>query len=166
MSRPKPQMSAWARALAGFAASPAGSWFFLNIANPIDRRLLPATNGRLSLSIGQPVLCLEVVGAKSGQIRRTPLLFTEVDGELVLIASATGRPNHPAWYHNLCANPRVKVYAPGGRTGEYIAHTAEGAERERLWAQALDLYKGFEVYQARTEGLREIPVVVLTKTSS
>jgi deazaflavin-dependent oxidoreductase (nitroreductase family) len=164
MSQPKPQMSAWARALSGFAASPAGSWFFLNIANPIDRRLLPATNGRLSLSIGQPVLCLEVVGARSGRIRRTPLLFTEVDGNLGLIASATGRPKHPAWYHNLCANPRVKVYAPGGRSGEYVARTAQGAERERLWAAALDLYEGFGVYEGRTAGRREIPVVVLTRT--
>ena len=60
------------RALAAFAASRPGSWFYLNIANPIDRRLLPLTNGRISLSLGQPVLCLEVMGAKSGEIRRTP----------------------------------------------------------------------------------------------
>lgn len=155
-------MSAWARAVSSFAASPAGSWFFLHIANPIDRRLLPATNGRLSLSIGQPVLCLEVVGAKSGKVRRTPLLFMADGDELVIIASATGLPRHPAWYRNLVANPRVRIYAPGGRSGEYIARTAEGAERDRLWREAVDFYRGFTVYEGRTEGIREIPVVVLS----
>ncbi len=147
------------------AASKPGSWFFLNIANPIDRRLLPATGGRVSLSVGQPVLCLEVRGAKTGKLRRTPLLFAELDGDLVLIASATGRPKHPAWYRNLTANPRVRLYAPGGRSGEYIARTAEGEERERGWAAARRLYKGFDVYEDRTTGIREIPVVVLSRAS-
>ena len=149
------------RGLAAFAASRPGSWFYLNIANPVDRRLLPLTNGRISLSLGQPVLCLEVAGAKSGKIRRTPLLFKDVDGELVMVASATGRPKHPAWYHNLRANPRVKVYAPGGRTGSYVARTASAEERKRLWPEMVDLYPGFEVYEGRTSGVREIPIVVL-----
>lgn len=157
------KMSPWARALSSFAASRPGSWFFLNIANPIDRRLLPATNGRLSVAIGQPVLCLEVRGAKTGRIRRTPLLFTELDGDLVLIASATGRPKHPAWYRNVVANPRVKIYAPGGRTGECQARVAEDEERERGWQAGLDLYPGFDVYEGRTTGIREIPVVFLTR---
>jgi deazaflavin-dependent oxidoreductase (nitroreductase family) len=158
-----PEMSPWARSLARFAASRPGSWFYLNVANPVDRRLLPATNGRLSLSIGQPVLCLEVRGAKTGKIRRTPLLFAELDGSLVIIASATGRPKHPAWFRNIVANPRVKVFAPGGRTGEYEARMAEGEERERGWQAALDVYPGFEVYEGRTSGIREIPVVILTR---
>jgi deazaflavin-dependent oxidoreductase (nitroreductase family) len=156
------EMSRWAKSLASFAASKPGSWFYLNVANPVDRRLLPATNGRISLSVGQPVLCLEVLGAKSGKVRRTPLLFAEIDGSLVLIASATGRPKHPAWYRNVTANPRVRVYAPGGRSGEYVARTAEGAERERGWAAARDVYPGFDVYERRTEGIREIPVVLLS----
>jgi deazaflavin-dependent oxidoreductase (nitroreductase family) len=151
------------RALAAFVASGPGSWFYLNIANPIDRRLLPLTNGRISLSLGQPILCLEVVGAKSGKARRTPLLFKDVDGELVLVASATGRPRHPAWYRNVCANPRVKVYAPGGRTGAYVARTATSEERGRLWSEMVDLYPGFEVYEGRTTGIREIPIVVLSR---
>ena len=151
------------RALAAFAASRPGSWFYLNVANPVDRRLLPLTNGRISLSLGQPVLCLEVAGAKSGEIRRTPLLFEDVGGELVMVASATGRPKHPAWYHNVCANPRVKVFAPGGRTGDYMARTASAEERKRLWSAMVDLYPGFEVYEERTTGIREIPIVVLSR---
>jgi deazaflavin-dependent oxidoreductase (nitroreductase family) len=156
-------MNAVERALAAFAASRAGSWFYLNIANPVDRRLLPLTGGRISLSLGQPVLCLEVTGAKSGKVRRTPLLFKDVDGELVMVASATGRPKHPAWYHNVRANPRVKVYAPGGRTGDYVARTASAEERDRLWSEMVNLYQGFEVYEGRTTGIREIPIVVLSR---
>lgn len=95
MAQRQPRLSPWARALSAFAASKPGSWFFLNVGNPVDKRLLPATDGRLSLSLGQPVLCLEVRGAKSGQLRRTPLLFTEVDGDLIIVASATGRAKHP-----------------------------------------------------------------------
>jgi F420H(2)-dependent quinone reductase len=160
---PPRRMNPIERALSAFAASRPGSWFYINVANPIDRRLLPATNGRVSLSLGQPVLCLEVAGAKSGNIRRTPLLFKEVGGELVMVASATGRPKHPAWYHNVRANPRVKVYAPGGRTGHYRARTASAEERGRLWSEMLDLYPGFEVYEGRTDGIREIPIVVLSR---
>jgi deazaflavin-dependent oxidoreductase (nitroreductase family) len=151
------------RALASFAASGPGSWFYLNIANPIDRRLLPLTGGRISVSLGQPILCLEVAGAKSGEIRRTPLLFKDVNGELVVVASATGRPRHPAWYHNVRASPRVKVYAPGGRTGNYVARTASAEERGRLWSEMVDLYPGFDVYEGRTTGVREIPIVVLNR---
>jgi deazaflavin-dependent oxidoreductase (nitroreductase family) len=155
--------TAWTRALTAFAASRPGSWFYLNVANPIDKRLLPATNGRISLSIGQPVLCLEVRGAKTGALRRTPLLFAELGDKLVVIASATGRPKHPAWYRNVSANPRVRIYAPGGRSGEYVARTAEGEERAQGWAAARDLYRGFDVYEQRTAGIRQIPVVVLSR---
>ena len=152
------------RALAAFAASRPGSWFYLNVANPVDRRLLPLTNGRISLSLGQPVLCLEVAGAKSGEIRRTPLLYMDDDGDLVVVASATGRRKHPAWYHNVRANPEVKVYAPKGRSGSYRARVAEGEERERLWKEAREFYSGFSVYERRVEGQREIPIVVLSRT--
>ena len=114
------------RALASFAASRPGSWFYLNVANPIDRRLLPLTGGRFSVSIGQPVLCLEVVGAKSGRTRRIPLLFQEVDGQIVIVASPE--------------------------------------ERDHLWAAMVNLYPGFEVYEGRARGIREIPIVVLERS--
>jgi deazaflavin-dependent oxidoreductase (nitroreductase family) len=163
VSTTAPRLSPIARALSGLAATPAASWFFLHVANPIDKRLLPATNGRISLAIGQPVLCLEVIGAKSGQVRRSPLLFMQDGDDIVVIASATGRAKHPAWYRNLVANPQVKVYAPGGRTGKYVARTAEGEERERLWREATEYYRGFTVYEGRTGGIRQIPVVVLSR---
>jgi F420H(2)-dependent quinone reductase len=154
-------MSPWAKTMERFAASRAGGWWFVNVAMPIDRRLLPLTRGRVSSALGQPVGLLETVGAKSGARRQTPLLFLGRGDDVVLVASKAGAPRHPAWYHNLRAHPRVRFLAPH-RTGEYVARVAEGEERERLWAEVNDLYAGYEVYGERTGG-REIPVVVLER---
>ena len=143
------------------AASRAGSWYFLNVANPIDRWLVPATNGRLSSAPGQQVCVVETVGAKSGQVRRIPLQYATDGDDLVLIASAGGAPKHPAWFHNLKANPEVRVWANKGRSGDYVAHVATGEERARKWRRAVEIYPGYETYQVRA-GAREIPVIALT----
>jgi deazaflavin-dependent oxidoreductase (nitroreductase family) len=146
-------------------SSRAGGWYFLNVANRIDKRLIPATNGRLSTAPGSPVLVIETIGAKSGKPRRIPLAYVTDGDDLVLIASKAGAPKHPAWYHNLRKNPRLKVWAPRGRSGEYIARTVQDpAERERLFKKAVDMYHGYAVYQERAGG-REIPVVVLSRKS-
>src|SRR5262245_41643283 len=147
------------RRLEDFARSPAGGWWFVNVATPIDRVVLPATGGRLSFAIGQQVGLLETVGAKSGEPRKIPLLFLKDGPNVVLIASKAGAAKHPAWFHNLRAQPRVRFLAPG-RTGDYVAHEAEGDERERLWDDAVDYYAGYSTYQLRA-GDRRIPVVVL-----
>ena len=146
------------------ASSRAGSWYFLKVANPIDKRLIPATNGRISLSVGRPVLVLEHRGAKSGQVRRTPIQYLTDGDRVVVIASSGGAAKHPAWYHNLRANPDVKLFLRR-RTGDYVAYEAEGEERERLWAAAIDLYGGYDVYQERA-GQRRIPVMVFRPKSA
>ena len=145
------------------AASRFGGWYFINVANKVDKHLVPATNGRMSSAVGQQVLVVETIGAKSAQARRIPLVYV-TDGEaIVLIASKGGAPKHPAWYHNLKAHPEVQVWAKG-RSGRYRAREAEGEERERLWAKAVDYYAGYDTYQARTGG-RRIPVMVLDRVS-
>src|SRR5436305_14978094 len=100
-------MKWWERAQERFARTHAGGWFAINVANPIDRRLLRWTRGRFGLFLGQPVGLLETVGARSGQPRSTPLLYREDDGRVVLIASKAGAARHPAWYHNVRAHPEV-----------------------------------------------------------
>jgi deazaflavin-dependent oxidoreductase (nitroreductase family) len=147
------------RKLEDFARSKVGGWYFLNVAMRVDRVLLPLTRGRISSAPGQQVLLLETVGAKSGERRRTPLVYVTDGSHIVLIASKAGAKRHPAWLHNLRANPRVKVLGPG-RSGDYIAREAEGDERGRLWREAVDYYAGYETYQDRA-GERRIPVVVL-----
>ncbi|HEY7631788.1 MAG TPA: nitroreductase family deazaflavin-dependent oxidoreductase [Thermoleophilaceae bacterium] len=128
----------------------------------MDPFLLKLSRGRFSVAMGQPVLLVTVTGAKSGVPRETPLLFA-VDGDnLVVVASKAGSPHHPAWYHNVKANPTVDILAPGGRSGRYLGHEAEGEERARLWDEVNDLYSGYDVYQDRA-GSRRIPVIVFTR---
>jgi F420H(2)-dependent quinone reductase len=130
------------------------------VATRIDRVLLPLSGGRVSSSFGRPVGLLETRGAKSGRPRRAPLLFVRDGDRVVVIASKGGNPKNPAWYWNLRKNPHVKFLGPRGVTGEYVARVAEGEERSRLWAEAVDLDDSYTTYAERTGG-RLIPVVVL-----
>jgi deazaflavin-dependent oxidoreductase (nitroreductase family) len=155
-------MGRWERLLMRAAASRAGGWTYLNLWPRIDPWLLKRTGGRLSVSLGQPVLLLVHTGAKSGMRRETPLLFLGDGERIVLTASKAGAAHHPAWYHNLRAHPECEVVAPGGRSGRYVAREASGVERDELWAKVNDLYAGYDVYQERTGG-RRIPVVVLER---
>jgi len=100
-----------------------------------------------------------VRGAKSGVERTVPLLATKQGDLIVLIASKAGAVSHPAWFHNVRANPDVEVTLRGERVPMH-ATIAEGEERDRLWAMALDNYSGYARYQQRA-GDRTIPVVAL-----
>lgn len=147
------------RALEGFAKSKAGGWWFINVAPHLDRPLMALSRGRVSTALGQPICIVFTRGARSGKERRTPLLYAEDGENLVLTASKAGARSHPAWYHNLKANPDVEVLRKGRREPRR-AREAAGAERERLWELVNDLYAGYDVYQSRA-GERTIPVMVL-----
>jgi len=150
------------RAVEKIAASRAGGVWFLKIANKIDKRLVPATNGRVSTAPGRLILVIEVIGAKSGQPRRIPLQYITDGDDIVLIASKAGAAKHPAWYHNLRANPEATVWAKG-RSGRYRASVVEdGPEYDRLWKKATEYYSGYDVYKQRA-GERTIPLVRLTR---
>ncbi len=105
-----------------------------------------------------PMLLLDHVGARSGTIRTSPLVYVEDGRNLVLVASKGGHPRNPGWYHNLRANPDTTVQV-GAEIRPVHAHVATAAERTRLWPMAVTAYSGYDGYQARTE--REIPLVVL-----
>jgi deazaflavin-dependent oxidoreductase (nitroreductase family) len=124
--------------------------------------LYQRTGGRLGHTLpGVPgkMLLLDHVGAKSGKKRTSPLLYVRDGEDLVVIASKGGFPKHPAWYHNLMANPDTDVQVKG-ETIPVHARTAKPEERERLWALAVAGYPGYDDYAARSKG-REIPLVVL-----
>lgn len=150
----------WERLEERFAQTRFGGWFAVTIANPVDRRLLKVTRGRLGLFVGQPVGLLGTVGAKSGQARETPLLYLDDGPRVILVASNAGSHKHPSWYHNARANPGVSFLRRGGHTGDYVARIAESPEREELWGRVNHLYNGYETYQGRSGG-REIPILVL-----
>ena len=120
------------------------------------------TGGRLGINVpGGPgkMLLLDHVGAKSGTERTCPLLFIEDGDNAVIIASKGGYHKHPAWYHNLMANPDTTVQIGSDHLPVH-ARVAKPEERDRLWALAVKAYHGYEDYAARSKG-REIPLVVL-----
>ena len=104
------------------------------------------------------MLLLTTTGRKSGRPRTTPLLYLEDDGNLVVIASNGGHPNHPAWWLNLKSDPLAEVQV-GRERRAVTAEEAEGEERERLWRAVVDVNRGYEGYQRSTT--RRIPVVLL-----
>jgi deazaflavin-dependent oxidoreductase (nitroreductase family) len=107
---------------------------------------------------GGSVLILTTKGAKSGQARENPLAYTRDADKYVVIASKGGAPTHPAWYHNLVANPDVKIEVLG-QTIPVRARVADGEEHDRLYAAQAAVMPGFAEYQKRTT--RKIPVLVL-----
>jgi deazaflavin-dependent oxidoreductase (nitroreductase family) len=112
-----------------------------------------------------PMLLLDHVGAKSGVVRTSPLLYipiAESEGDDVfIVASKGGYPKNPAWLYNLRAHPETTVQI--GRERRAVrAREASPQERERLWPKALELYPTYADYQARSKG-RQIPLVVLER---
>jgi len=151
--------SALDRLLQRFGRSRIGGKLFITVFPEIDKRLMPLTRGRLKIAVRQPVCLLRARGARSGQPRVTPLLYTPHGDALVLIASKAGAERNPAWYHNVKANPDVEVEI-GGRRRPMRAREVEGAERDELWALVNDNYSGYDTYQERAGG-RRIPVLLL-----
>ena len=144
-----------------------GGWLFSILAPPLDRLTLRITGKRHNFTTffaGYPVITLTTTGAKSGLPRQTILLAAPDVERLILIASNFGNASHPAWYHNLRANPHVKVEADG-LCGDYSARITAGDERKRLWEKAVAYYPGYNAYRKWAQG-REIPVVLLTPLDS
>jgi F420H(2)-dependent quinone reductase len=112
---------------------------------------------------GMPVIILTYLGAKSGKVRKTPLMRVEHDGQYAAVASLGGAPDHPVWYHNLLANPRVELQ-DGAVRKDYLARETDGAERDLWWDRAIAAYPDYAAYQKRTD--RIIPVFVLTPADS
>ncbi len=159
MTELREKESWWKGILVWFGATRAGAWTIINLGSHVDKWLIRASAGRLNTTFEWPCLLLTTKGAKTGSPRTTPLVYIEDGDNLVLIASKGGNPSHPSWYINLRTNPEVEVFL-NGESSTCIARDAEGEERERLWAKAVELYSGYEKYRERAGG-RKIPVVVL-----
>jgi deazaflavin-dependent oxidoreductase (nitroreductase family) len=109
---------------------------------------------------GPPMLLLDHVGAKSGKKRTSPLVYIEVGDDVMIVASKGGNPKHPAWFHNLKANPDTTVQI-GSEKRPVRARVATAEERKRLWPKAVEAYSGYDGYQKRTD--RQIPLVLLER---
>ncbi|WP_328355733.1 nitroreductase family deazaflavin-dependent oxidoreductase [Mycobacterium sp. NBC_00419] len=108
---------------------------------------------------GKPVVLLTTIGARTGKIRKTPLMRVEHDGEYAVVASLGGAPKHPVWYFNITANPLVELQ-DGTRTGDYEAREVFGEEKALWWERAVQAWPDYADYQQKTD--RQIPVFVLT----
>ena len=137
----------------------------LKVMNGAHRVVMKVTGGRVGWSAGSmPVVELTTTGAKSG-LPRTVLLTSPVqEGDAyVVVASRGGDDHHPAWFHNLKANPEVQVSIKGAAAQPMRARVATADERARLWPTVETTYKGYAGYQRKTE--REIPLVFLEPAS-
>ncbi|MFF3327521.1 nitroreductase family deazaflavin-dependent oxidoreductase [Streptomyces sp. NPDC002889] len=107
---------------------------------------------------GMPVIVLTTRGAKSGKIRKTPLMRVEHDGRYAVVASLGGAPKHPVWYHNVVADPRVELQ-DGPVRQDMIAREVSGDEKALWWERAVAAYPDYAAYQNKTD--RKIPVFVV-----
>lgn len=119
--------------------------------------------GTTLMDTGLPVVVITNVGAKSGKVRKTPLMRVEHDGSYAAVASKGGAPENPLWYYNFLANPEVELQ-DGPRRLPMIARELSGDERARWWERAVAAYPPYAEYQTKTTRL--IPVFVLEPAAS
>jgi len=110
---------------------------------------------------GKPVILLTTIGAKSGKLRKTPLMRVEHNGEYAVVASLGGAPKNPVWYFNVKKNPHVELQ-DGDTTRDYEAREVFGDEKAAWWERAVEAWPDYADYQKKTD--REIPLFVLTPT--
>jgi len=106
----------------------------------------------------RPIVVVTSRGAKSGKLRKNPVMRVEHDGVYVAIASKGGAPEHPEWFHNFRAEPQVDLQ-DGPEPHEYVARLVEGGERAEWWERAVAAFPPYAEYQTKTD--REIPVFLL-----
>jgi deazaflavin-dependent oxidoreductase (nitroreductase family) len=152
----------FARAYAALATTRLARFVSRHVSWKLDPVLLRITGGRLATTLVFPTAVLETTGARSGERRRNAVIYFHDAGAIVVVASNAGSPRHPAWYHNLRANPEVSL---GGIP--MLATVVEDEERcRRLWTIADRVFPAFATYRrdaARTQ--RRIPLVQLAPQS-
>ena len=109
---------------------------------------------------GKPIILLTTVGARTGKLRKTPLMRVEHNGEYALVASKGGAPKHPVWYYNLKAHPDEVLLQDGAEPFEVQVREISGDERKQWWERAVKAYPPYAEYQKRTS--RQIPVFLAT----
>ncbi|MCU1649756.1 MAG: hypothetical protein QOD04_4715 [Pseudonocardiales bacterium] len=104
-----------------------------------------------------PVIVLTTKGARTGNIRKSPLMRVEHDGKYLIVASLGGAPSHPVWYHNVAANPTVEIQ-DGATRQDMATRELDGDEREVWWKRAVDAFPPYAEYQEKTS--RVIPILI------
>ena len=145
--------------------NPVMTWLIRNVASPLDPKIFKATNGRFT-SMGtptMPMVTMTAVGRKSGLPRAVHLACIPKGGDHLIVASAMGQEQHPAWRYNIEANPRVEVQLPGESfmaRAELLSDTEKGA----IWDEVREIIPQMDVYEKRTD--RNIRVFRLVREAS
>ena len=152
--------NAFQKMLHRFFMRPSVTAFFAPWIHQLDGTILQLTKGKYAASeiLGWNIIQLTTIGARTNQPRRVPLVGLLDSDKIALIASNLGREHHPGWYYNLKKNPGCEVQW-NARSNNFLAHEAEGDERNKYWQLALSYYAGYEKYEERAG--RKIPVIVL-----
>ena len=139
---------------------PAALWPLINRMFGVHTIVYRATRGLIGhrIPFAPPMLLLDHKGAKSGRERTTPLVYLDDGKRWVIVASKGGHARHPAWFHNLKANPDTTIQV-GSRTIPVRAKVATEAQRRRLWPRVVEIWPDYAEYQKRTD--RKIPLVIL-----
>ncbi len=121
------------------------------------------TSGTTLRDTGLPVVIVTNRGAKTGAVRKTPLMRVEHEGRYLAVGSKGGAPKNPVWVYNLRQNPQV-VVLDGAQTREMTAREITGEERAAWWERAVAAYPPYADYQKKTDRL--IPLFVLEPTKA
>jgi deazaflavin-dependent oxidoreductase (nitroreductase family) len=155
-SRPRGPFS---RAYAALANTRLGRFLSEHVVWRVDPYLMRATRGRIGLGMVMPTALLETQGARSGVVRRNVVIYFHDGNRVTIVASKLGYAKHPAWFHNLQADPDVKL---GGVPMRAIV-IGDEAERRRLWALADNVFAPYAAYRRKaSRANRTIPIVQLT----
>ncbi len=127
------------------------------VRDQVDKVLAAGTTDAVDI-MGMKVVLLTMRGAKSGKLRKVPLMRVENDGVYAAVASLGGAPKNPVWYYNLKADPKLTLQ-DGETTKDFVAREIEGAEYDEWWVRAVAAYPPYEEYQTKTD--RKIPLFVL-----
>lgn len=107
---------------------------------------------------GLPVVVLTTIGAKTGKVRKVPLMKVEHDGKYAAVASQGGAPKHPVWYYNLKAHPDLEV-RDGTQVFEMTAREISGEEYDEWWERSVAAFPDYADYKLKTD--RTIPLFIL-----
>ena len=158
----QPSPNIFQRSTQAVASTTLGAKLLVPTAHRLDKWVLQASGGRttaVGLMAGLPVVWLTTTGAKSGELRKVPLVGIPDGPNIVLIASNFGQERHPGWYFNLRKTPQATI-SVGDASAQYVAREVSGAEYDRIWQRAVSLYAGYAAYKERTGG-RQIPILVM-----
>jgi deazaflavin-dependent oxidoreductase (nitroreductase family) len=160
---PNRPRSSFSRAYAAFSATRLGRFISANLAWKLDPYLLRATRGRFGMGLVLPTALLETRGAKSGALRRNAVIYFHDQKQVTIIASKAGAAQHPAWFHNLRANPDVTF----GGIPMRATVVSDQVECDRIWALADRVFAPYATYRREAAKVnRTIPIIQLTPRDS